>query len=205
MLRSSNGFSQLINEPTQIQKNRSSCIDSIFTDQSNLSVNSGIHASLHTSFQRLIWHYKKADSEKIRKALDSVKWEILYSKKDIDARFAVFNKTILNIFCNYVPNKYITIDDKDLMWINRTITLKVKAKNNMYNKYIQSRRFESDFLLLEILITELNELITITNALHYENLTKKFNNPLLQAKTSWSILKTFYNKKKIPLISPLGR
>ena len=75
----------------------------------------------------------------------------------------------------------------------------------MYNKYIQSERFESDFLILEILITELNELINTTNALYYENLTKKLNNPLLEAKTSWSILKTFCKEKKIPLISPLGR
>ena len=63
----------------------------VFTDLSNLSVDSGVHASLHpnchhqivhTSFnlnisysppyQRLIWDYKKADSEKIRKALDLV-------------------------------------------------------------------------------------------------------------------------------------
>ena len=29
------------------------------------------------------------------------------------------------------------------------------------------------------------------------------NNPLLQAKTYWSILKIFYNGKKIPLIPPL--
>ena len=32
---------------------------------------------------------------------------------------------------------------------------------------------------------------------------KKLNNPLLQAKTYWSILKTFYNDKKVPLIPPL--
>ena len=34
-------------------------------------------------------------------------------------------------------------------------------------------------------------------------LQKKLNNPLLQAKTYLSILKTFYNDKKIPLIPPL--
>ena len=90
-LTSSNGFFQLINEPTHVQSNSSSCIDLLFTDQPNLAVNSGVHASLHpnchhqivhTSFnlnisypppyQRLIWDYKKADSEKIRKALDLV-------------------------------------------------------------------------------------------------------------------------------------
>ena len=40
---------------------------------------------------RLIWDYKKADSEKIRKALDSVNWERLFNKKDIDAQVVVFN------------------------------------------------------------------------------------------------------------------
>ena len=42
-----NGFSQLINELTHIQINSSSCIDLVFTDQPNLSLNSGVHASLH--------------------------------------------------------------------------------------------------------------------------------------------------------------
>ena len=32
---------------------------------------------------------------------------------------------------------------------------------------------------------------------------ENLNNPSLQAKTYWSILKTFYNDKKIPLIPPL--
>ena len=63
LLTSSKGFSQLINEPTHIQTNSSSCIDSVFTDQTNLSVNSGVHFSLHLNslipqtplYQRLIW------------------------------------------------------------------------------------------------------------------------------------------------------
>ena len=46
-LTSSNWFSQLINVTTHIQRSSSSCIDLAFTDQPNLSVNSGAHASLH--------------------------------------------------------------------------------------------------------------------------------------------------------------
>ena len=42
-----NGFSQLINKPTHVQSNSSSCIDLLFTNQPNLSVNCGVHASLH--------------------------------------------------------------------------------------------------------------------------------------------------------------
>ena len=36
-----------------------------------------------------------------------------------------------------------------------------------------------------------------------KNLEKKLNNPLLQAKTYWSFCKTFYKKKKFPLIQLL--
>ena len=104
-----------------------------------------------------------------------------------------------------MPNKYIANDDKDPVWMNKTIKLKIKAKDKMYKKYIQNRRFKSDFVLLETLITELNKLVSTTKVLYYKNIGKKLNDPLLQTKTYWSILKTFYNSKKIPLIPPLGR
>ena len=52
---SSDGFQQLINEPTHIQKN-SSCIDLIFTDQPHMFVNYGVHASLHSNCHHQIVH-----------------------------------------------------------------------------------------------------------------------------------------------------
>ena len=55
-LASSNGFSQLINEPTHFQNNSSSCIDLILTDQPNLSVNTGVHSSLHPNCHHQIFH-----------------------------------------------------------------------------------------------------------------------------------------------------
>ena len=86
--------------------------------------------------------------------------------------------------------------------MNKNIKTNFKEKNTFYQKYIENGRFESDFILLEKLITEFNDLIFSTKTLYYENLAKKLNNPLLQTKTSWSILKTFYNDKKILLIPP---
>ena len=221
-LTSSNGFTQLIHEPTHIQANSSSCIDLVFTDQPNISVSSGVHGSLHPNchhqithsnfnlniyypppYQRLIWDYKKADANIIRKALDSVNWERLFDGKNINAQLISLNETILNVFRNYVPNKYITIDDKDPVWMNEIILSKIKTKNLLFKQYIQNGRFESDFVFLQALITEINELISSTRNVYYENLAKKLNNPLLQVKTYWSILKTFYNEKNIPLIPPL--
>ena len=88
-LTSCNGFQQIINEPTHIQRQISSCIDLIFMDQSNLSVNLGIHISLnpnyhhqivqlkfdidifyHLPYKLLVWDCKKADFSSIRMVLD---------------------------------------------------------------------------------------------------------------------------------------
>ena len=147
-LSSSNGFSQLITEPAHIKANSTSCIDLIFTDEASLSVDSGVHSSLHPNYhhqiiystfnvnicypppyQRLVWDYKKADPNSIRKALDLVNWERPFDQKGIDAQIATFNDTVLNTFRNFVPNKYKTIDDKYPVRINETIKSKMKAKN----------------------------------------------------------------------------
>ena len=70
---------------------------------------------------------------------------------------------------NYVPNKCIICDNKDPVWINENINSKIKSKNLFYKQYTQNGRKESDFIVLESLITELNELISSTKALYYEN------------------------------------
>ena len=36
-------------------------------------------------------------------------------------------------FQKYVPNKYITVDDTDPVWMNETIKSKMKAKNKLYS------------------------------------------------------------------------
>ena len=81
--------------------------------------------------------------------------------------------------------------------MNDTIKAKIKTKNLLFKQYMQNERFESDFGFLKALITELSDPISSTKTLYYENLAKKLNSPLLQAETYWSILKTFYNDKKI--------
>ena len=77
------------------------------------------------------------------------------------------------------------------------------GKKKLYQQYIQNRMFESNLVFIESLIAELNDLISYAKDLYYENLAKKLNNPLFQAKTYWSILKSFYNDRKVPLIPPL--
>ena len=74
--------------------------------------------------------------------------------------------------------------------------LKNGSKKHTLEKIYSEWKIWEWLHFLENLITELNGLIFSTKASYYENLGKKLNNPLLKAKTYWSILKTFYNDKK---------
>ena len=76
-------------------ENSASCIDFIFTNQPNLVIETGVHPSLQINchhqivycklnlnikfpppYERLVWDYNKADTEKIRESIEQVHWEI---------------------------------------------------------------------------------------------------------------------------------
>ena len=52
-------------------------------------------------------------------------------------------------------------------------------------------------------IAEVSQLISENKDEYYTKLAMKLNNPRSSSKTYWSILKTFYNDRKIPIIPQL--
>ena len=127
-LTSSYGLKQLIAKPTHILPTSSSCIELLFTNQSNMVVNSGVFPSIHQRFHphivfakvtlkifypspytRRIWDYSNANHEAINNAIDSFDWEKAFSNVNVQAQGKLFNETLSNIFMNFVPNKLITV------------------------------------------------------------------------------------------------
>ena len=53
----------------------------------------------------------------------------------------VLNETILNVFRNHDSSKYITVRDKDPMWINENIKSTIKTRNLSYKYYIDNGKF----------------------------------------------------------------
>ena len=45
----------------------------------------------------------------------------MFLNKNVHKQVSIFDNTLMNTFSNYIPNKYITIDDTDLPWMNETI------------------------------------------------------------------------------------
>ena len=98
-----------------------------------------------------MWNYKKTNTESIKKSFESVNWKTLFNNKTVNKQVYIFNETIIKYFSNVVPNKRVTFDDNDPLWM-------------------------SDFIK---------------------------NDPMTNSKTYWSLLKSFYNGKKVPNIPSL--
>ena len=147
------GLNQIINEPTHITKNSSTCIDLLFTSQTNLVIESGVHSSLYPNchhqiifakfdlrifypppYERNVWHYKQANIELIRRAIDNFDWNRALDNVSPNRQVSIFNDTILNIISNFMPNETIICDDRDPPWINskikKVINEKIKSIRN---------------------------------------------------------------------------
>ena len=90
-----------------------------------------------------------------------------------------------------------------LVWIiaiMETQSYRIVIKNKPYQQCNQNERFGKDIVLIESLIAKINDLIC---RFVLWKACQNLNNPLLQAKTYWSILKSFYNGRKVLLNPPL--
>ena len=151
-LTTSYSLSQVISDPTHILPNSSSCIDLIFTNQPNLVTEDGVYPSLHPKchhqivfaklnlnveypplYERLIWDDKNADIPSFNRAIEVFDWGNSVKVKIVHKQVQFFNKTILNIFYNYIPNKTILCNDKDPPWFNNEIRKIRIKKNEIFN------------------------------------------------------------------------
>ena len=64
-------------------------------------------------YYREVWHYKYANIELIRQAIDGFNWQKAFSYKNVKEKVDTFNKTILNVLSNFIPHETIICDDRD--------------------------------------------------------------------------------------------
>ena len=214
-LTSSYGLKQLIAEPTHILPTSSSCIDLLFTNQSNVVVNSGIFQSIHQSchhqivfakvnlkifypppYTRRIWDYSNANHETINNAIDGFDWEKAFSNVNVHTQVKLFNETLSNIFMNFDPNKLITVDDRDPPWVTEKIKKLLIDKNKLYKLYIKNGRKIGVYEKLLNMTNNITTEISNSKKIYFDNLAEKLSDPKLNRKAYWSILKSFSNCKK---------
>ena len=126
---------KIINQPTHILNNSSSCIDLLFTTQrNNLVMESGVHSSLQSNCHHQIIYARfnlkiyfapphsspmKVKSGIIKKRILS--WERAFHRKNINEKVFILNNTINNVLSNFIPHETITCNDKKPPWFNKSI------------------------------------------------------------------------------------
>ena len=87
--------------------------------------------------------------------------------------------------------------------MNDYVKSKIKWKNQLYKIYNKNGYKCNDYLQLKETTVLVSQVIAKRKEDYYNIIASKLNNPKTSAKAYYSILKTFYSRKKIPVIPPL--
>ena len=154
-------------------------------------------------YHRLIWDYSNADILNIRKSISSINWSHLFSDNHIDVQVSIFEECALNVFKNFVPNKYVVFDDKEPVWMDQSIKQLIKERDSCYSKYQSQGRRVEDLHIVTSLTDKINEQISNNRKSYFLNLSNQLNDKCLNPKKYWTLLRSFYNGRKVPLIPPI--
>ena len=147
-LTSACGYSQLINKPTHVTKESSSCIDLIFTTSPNLIRETGVELSIFENchhnliygiidfkvpllppYLREVWDYKNANVNHIQSAVSSIDWDFIFHGANVNKKVDILNECLKNIFHNFIPNRIIKCNYRDPPWMTDVIKSKLKERS----------------------------------------------------------------------------
>ena len=156
-LKSSAGYTQIIDNSIHVMNKSQSCIDLIFCTNQNVVSKHGVDASLFDKchhnviygkinirvplppvFIREIWNYSKADVQNIRKSILDFNWRKFFESPSVDSKVDLLNKTLLNIFRNYIPNKKIKCDYRRPSWMTDDIKKYLKERSKLTKTYYKN-------------------------------------------------------------------
>ena len=157
-------LNQLLTEPTNLEPNKNpSCIDLIFTDQTNCVIESGTRPSLANfchhqitycrmnfqlppppSFERKIWHYDRANITLIRRCISCFPWsDVLNKTPDPNWQAETFTEILLNIMTNFIPNETITVKPRNPPWITKPIKTMLNKQSRLF-KHFKKHGYKTD-------------------------------------------------------------
>ena len=139
---------------------------------------------------------------RLANALDQVDWNLFFNK-NVHEKVRIFNKTLMNVFSNLTSNKLVTFNDKDPLWMTSNLRDKINWKNSIYKDYLKNGKINYHYIKLQHVISEVSVAISKRKDEYHRQIAQKLSDPSASSKTYWSILKIFYNGKKVPITPPL--
>ena len=218
-----NCLEQLIAEPTHFPRDDiETCIDLIFTDKPSYFVDSGvipspdprckhqvIHGTINFSvpspppYKRNIWKYDQANVPSIKNNIGSVNWEELFDGRSVDDMVSILTDKLLSIMSDNIPNKIITVNDKDAPWVTPEVKGAIKRNRRVFDRWKGRGRPEGGRALVQEVQIETNSVIDAAKESYIKDLSDKLCNPRSSNNIFWSAFKRLLNNKKHTNIPPL--
>ena len=87
--------------------------------------------------------------------------------------------------------------------MDQSIKQLIKERDSCYSKYQSQGRRVEDLHIVTSLTDKINEQISNNRKSYFLNLSNQLNDKCLNPKKYWTLLRSFYNGRKIPLIPPI--
>ena len=167
-------LTHIIHEPIHSVDCSYSSIDLIFASVTNSGEDSSLHSNWHHQiifsnlkiyylplYEHIVWEYDKANKDVITKAIDPLDWDKKLSQRCTKDQVSLFNETRLNIMSNFISNKKMIFDDRELPWFDKKIkkidkTQKSNLQRHPIVKAIIIFSFTSDLFKISLTQKSLN-------------------------------------------------
>ena len=216
-------LAQLISEPTHFRENcQPSCIDLIICDQPNLVRDNVVRSSLDQTCKhqityckvsikspripaskRLVWHYDKANSDLINRAIFDFQWDSHLNKlPSPNSQVKFLNKTILNIITNFAPSSSIMSNINEPKWVTRYIKNLLRKQKKFYKKYRLNGFKADDKVIVDRIREECFQAVKTSKENYLKSLGDKYIDKTTGPITYCSIINSLLNKFKFARIPP---
>ena len=117
-----------------------------------------------------------------------------FQNNDFNEKIKILNKTLLNIFNNFIPNNISNFGHKKPVWMNKYIALLLKKRLKLTKKYYNDPTDHNKNLLVNT-ANECTRFIIAAKQKNIIRLSANLEDPSTASKTNWSILNGFLSNK----------
>ena len=132
--------------------------------------------------KRLVWHYDKANSDLMNRAISDYQWDFHLNKlPNPNSQVKFLNKTILNKITNFVHSSSIMSNIREPKWVTRYIKNLLRKQEQFYKKYRLNGFKADDKVIVDRMREEYFQAIKTSKEYYLKSLVDK-----LIDKTHWS-------------------
>ena len=217
-----NSLEQMVKDAThEPNSTTSTCIDLILTNQPFLFVDSGVIHSPDSllkhqiifgklnfnvpcppPYKRKIWDFTLAHTLAIKSQMTAVPWDELFLNMSLDDTVKSFTDIFLSIITKNIPNKIVTINDKDAPWISSSLRNLLHKDRKIFSDWKHNGRPQDGLARVKNHQEKTKNAISSAKNQFIKNLSNKICDPSTGRKSFWSAYKRLSNRKKLLIFPP---